>query len=114
MSAENTNLLAEKIARLLRNETPDVDFRFLEASLEKINRRLENLENNFNSMNSNDFHRSSVIGQPSKLHPSQETFDISKAVGYQTPEQFETEKPCIFEPNGKPCDYCSMCSSRGF
>jgi len=24
------------------------------------------------------------------------------------------EKACTFEPNGKPCDHCAMCSSRGF
>jgi hypothetical protein len=29
-------------------------------------------------------------------------------------EFFETEKKCSVEPGGKPCDHCSMCSSRGF
>ena len=24
------------------------------------------------------------------------------------------EKTCTFEPNDRPCDHCSMCSSRGF
>ena len=24
------------------------------------------------------------------------------------------EKVCTFEPHDKPCDHCSMCSSRGF
>jgi hypothetical protein len=54
--------------------------------------------------------RSAVISN----HPSQEKFNINEAIVDELVEFFEKEKACSFEPNGKPCDHCSMCSSRGF
>jgi hypothetical protein len=50
----------------------------------------------------------------SALHPSQERFNINEAIVDELVEFFEKEKACSFEPNGKPCDHCAMCSSRGF
>lgn len=47
-------------------------------------------------------------------HSSQERFNINEAVVEELVEFFEKEKACSFEPNGKPCDHCAMCSSRGF
>jgi hypothetical protein len=47
-------------------------------------------------------------------HPSQERFNINEAIVDELVEFFEKEKACSFEPNGKPCDHCAMCSSRGF
>jgi hypothetical protein len=47
-------------------------------------------------------------------HPSQERFNVNEAIVDELVEFFEKEKACSFEPNGKPCDHCSMCSSRGF
>jgi cell division protein FtsN len=46
-------------------------------------------------------------------HPSQERFGIGEAVS-ELVDYFEREKICSVEPGGKPCDQCSMCSSRGF
>jgi hypothetical protein len=48
------------------------------------------------------------------LHPSQERFNINEAIVDELVEFFEQEKACSLEPSGKPCDHCSMCSSRGF
>jgi hypothetical protein len=47
-------------------------------------------------------------------HPSQERFAIEEATVSELVEFFESEKKCSVEPGGKPCDHCSMCSSRGF
>jgi hypothetical protein len=47
-------------------------------------------------------------------HPSQERFAIEEATVSELVEFFENEKKCSVEPGGKPCDHCSMCSSRGF
>lgn len=47
-------------------------------------------------------------------HASQERFNINEAVVEELVEFFEKEKACSFEPDGKPCDHCAMCSSRGF
>ena len=47
-------------------------------------------------------------------HPSQEKFGVEEATVSELAEFFENEKKCSVEPGGKPCDHCSMCSSRGF
>ena len=47
-------------------------------------------------------------------HPSQERFGVEEATVAELVEFFESEKKCAVEPGGKPCDHCSMCSSRGF
>ena len=47
-------------------------------------------------------------------HPSQERFGIEEATVAEMVDYFQNEKTCSMEPGGKPCDHCSMCSSRGF
>ena len=47
-------------------------------------------------------------------HPSQERFGIEEATVSELVDFFQNEKTCTLEPGGKPCDHCSMCSSRGF
>jgi hypothetical protein len=47
-------------------------------------------------------------------HPSQERFGIEEAAVSELVDFFEGEKKCELEPGGKPCDHCSMCSTRGF
>jgi len=96
--------LAEKIARLLEAEMKPTDIASLFASIEKINRRLEKLETNPQSQ----------IRNPQLPHPSLEKFDVSEAIADEIFAGLQKEKACTFEPNGKPCDHCAMCSSRGF
>ena len=50
----------------------------------------------------------------SVAHPSQEKFGVEEATVSELVDFFEKEKTCSVEPGGKPCDHCSMCSSRGF
>lgn len=47
-------------------------------------------------------------------HASQERFGVEEATVAELVEFFESEKKCSVEPGGKPCDHCSLCSSRGF
>ncbi|MBX3289550.1 MAG: hypothetical protein KF855_09400 [Acidobacteria bacterium] len=47
-------------------------------------------------------------------HPSLEKFAIAEAIADEVFAAQGKEKACTFEPNDKPCDHCSMCSSRGF
>ena len=50
----------------------------------------------------------------SAAHPSQEKFGVEEATVSELVDFFESAKTCELEPGGKPCDHCSMCSSRGF
>jgi hypothetical protein len=116
MTNESTQKLAERIALLLQQESgqPKDDFSALQASLEKINQRLDKIESRLDSPNLNGVQPSTFSLQPSNPHPSQEKFAIAEATIPEILEHFEKEKACAFEPNGKPCDHCAMCSSRGF
>ncbi len=100
--------LAEQIALLFR-ETEKRDDNFLRSSLEKINRRLDDIESKVALRNSK-----SEIQNLKLNHPSGETFEIPEAISDEINTNYETEKPCPYEPTGKLCDHCSMCSSLGF
>ena len=80
--------------------SPDVATLF--AAIEKINHRLDKLENN---------HATSIEIKPS--HPSLDKLNIAEAITDSIFGSEFKEKACQFEP-GKPCDHCSMCNSRGF
>ena len=98
--------LAEKIARLLESDGQTPDLAKLYASIEKLNHRLDKLESAINPQ--------STIRNPQSKHPSLEKFDVAEAVADEIFVGLQKEKACTFEPNGKPCDHCSMCNSRGF
>ncbi|HKP70143.1 MAG TPA: hypothetical protein VJV05_12730 [Pyrinomonadaceae bacterium] len=101
-SSEKT--LAEKIARLLESETQAPDLALLYASIDKLNHRLDKIE-------------ASIVPRSessTSLHPSVEKFSIAEAIADEIFAGLQKEKACTFEPNGKPCDHCAMCNSRGF
>jgi hypothetical protein len=98
--------LAEKIARLLESETQPNELAALFASIEKINHRLDKLEGSM--------HPQSAIRHPQSNHPSLEKFAVAEAIADEIFVGLQKEKACTFEPNGKPCDHCAMCNSRGF
>jgi len=98
--------LAEKIARLLESETQPNEMAALFASIEKLNHRLDKLENSINPR--------SAIRDPQSIHPSKEKFSVAEAIADEIFAGIQKEKACTFEPNGKPCDHCAMCNSRGF
>jgi len=109
MSDTETNELAKKIARLLQTEMPGADFYSIQSNLEKINQRLDRLESQIAFQNPK-----SQIPNPKSNHSSQEKFSNLEELADEIINNSPNEKACPYEPTGKPCDHCAMCSSRGF
>jgi hypothetical protein len=106
MTDKNTHTLAERIARLLEDEDRSPDLTYIQRSIEKINERLATIESSLNAP---------LASRPIQItHASQDKFAIAEAIADEIFSGMQKEKACTFEPNGKPCDHCSMCSSRGF
>ena len=103
-SSEKT--LAEKIARLLESENRSPELALLYASIDKLNHRLDKLEQSINPQ--------TFTSKTQSLHPSVEKFSVAEAIADEIFVGLQKEKACTFEPNGKPCDHCAMCNSRGF
>lgn len=100
--------LLEKIVELLDAERPTVEFSAIQSSLEKINSRLDKLEA------AGPQTMDSALRIPHLNHPSLDKLAVAEAIADQLFGGAGKEKACTFEPNGRPCDHCSMCNSRGF
>jgi hypothetical protein len=107
MQNEEVKNLADKIAQLITTESKKTDLSALFASIEKLNHRLDKLEQN-------SANPQSTISNLKSNHPSQDRFTVAEAIADAVFDLKSKEKACTFEPNGKPCDHCAMCSSRGF
>lgn len=106
MHNEHVHGLAEKIAGLIAAESSAVDLTSINQSIQALNARLDKLETRSSNPRS-------VIRDPQSIHPSQDRFAIAEAIVDSLFDRDAKEKACTFEPS-KPCDHCSMCSSRGF
>ena len=106
MSQTSTENLASKIARMLEAESANVDLSSIVKSIEKLNDRLDRIEQNISVPQS-------AVSSPKLNHPSQDKFAVAEAIADQIFGSMQKEKACTFEPH-KPCDHCSMCNSRGF
>lgn len=120
MPSQDTKKLADKIAKILETEPQGADLAALYASIEKLNHRLEKVEAAQNphsaklpSLSEEGWPKAGVVN-PQLIHPSLEKFDVAEAIADEIFVGIHKEKACTFEPNGKPCDHCAMCSSRGF
>ena len=121
MPSKEVSNLAEKIARLIEAETSQPDLSAVVASIEKISQRLDRMEATLSEAKSPSPDPQSQISD-SKFqisnspahHPSQSRFTLAEAIADAIFDSKTKEKACTFEPNGKPCDHCGMCSSRGF
>ena len=91
--------LAENIAMLIAGEKESGVLERLQTSIDEIRTRLDSLESAIPKMK-----------KTAPAHPSQDRFEIDEAGVDGNPG----EKACPYEPSAKPCDHCSMCSSRGF
>lgn len=109
MSNKETHNLAEKIANLLHNDSQDLELSSLQTSIEKLNQRLDTIESKLDTKTSN----AQISGLNSK-HPSLHQYNVVEAIVDEVFGNLAEEKACTFEPNDKPCDHCSMCSSHGF
>lgn len=124
---DKARLLAERIAqRLTKGETMQPsssssslssnDVSSLRSVLEDFNRRLVQIEKQLAGKNTS----TKILGAYSPLpvltnHPSADKFKVEEATAIsELVDFFESEKKCTLDPSGKPCDHCSMCSSRGF
>ena len=105
MATHDPSSLADKIAKLIEKETNSNDAASLFAAIEKINHRLDKLENG---------KPVAFVSSTPAVHASQDKFVIAEAIVDSLFANQEKEKACSLEPSGKPCDHCSMCSSRGF
>jgi hypothetical protein len=133
--------IAERVARRVSRDThskpnralpkPEVtaELAIVRASINALQEKLSELESTLSS----DPHvnQSSALPVPQETaptthspwlaginasysHPSQAKFGIEEATVTELVDFFEKEKTCSVEPGAKPCDHCSMCSSRGF
>ena len=100
--------LAKKIAELLDAERPAVDLSGIEAAIKRLGDRIERLETKATEI------PHTALNTPHLSHPSVDKLSIAEAIADQIFVGEGKEKACTFEPNGRPCDHCSMCSSRGF
>ena len=107
MENERITGLAAKIAQLIPSESKPGDLSSIQKSLDEISLRLDKLESSLANPQS-------AIHNPQLNHPSHERFNIAEAIADSVFDKYKTEKVCTFEPHDKPCDHCSMCSSRGF
>lgn len=107
--------LAQRIAaRLGAGDAGDsTDIMGLRATLSEISRRLDRIEARI-APGASPTGAYSPWTPPNTVHASQEKFDIDEATVAEVVDYFEATKKCDLEPGGKPCDHCSMCSSRGF
>ncbi|MEO6656408.1 MAG: hypothetical protein ABIO36_10040 [Pyrinomonadaceae bacterium] len=106
MDKDQINSLAQKIALAIASESKPVGLGDIQKSLDAINKRLDKIE---------ALPVSNLRSQPlAPNHPSQDHFAIAEAIVDSLFDRNTKEKACAFEPNGKPCDHCSMCNSRGF
>src|SRR4029079_9646104 len=102
MQNDEVKNLAEKIAQLITVENKKTDISTLFASIEKLNHRLDKLE------------QAQANPKPSVLnaqaaYPSQYRSAVAEAIADALFDLKSKEKACTFEPNGKPCDHCAMC-----
>ena len=119
MASPETQKLAERIARILDAEsTSSTETAALFAAIEKINNRLDKIENRQAKIagkhdQSQDILARSQISGLKLDHPSLDKLSVAEAIADMIFAGEQKEKACQYEP-AKPCDHCSMCSSRGF
>ncbi len=84
----------------MRSTATNAELASIRLKLDELTRQVDSVE-------------SETIPQHSP-HPSKSRFSIAEAIVDELFATASNEKACTFEPNGKPCDHCSMCSARGF
>lgn len=116
MNNETQILAAKLLAQILASDehrapnSHSEDFSKVLTKLEDLSARLVAIENRLEEKpQTSEIETANFIKPvfPVFLHASKERFAFEDAAE-------EKEKACHFEPGGKPCDHCSMCSARGF
>ncbi|MFV0387629.1 MAG: hypothetical protein ACK5NT_02650 [Pyrinomonadaceae bacterium] len=89
---------------MMQEKNGEQNLQILEI-LAKINLRLDEIESKLDA-------GGSLTNQTN--HPSGQKFALIEEIATRVFDSQANEKTCAFEPNGKPCDKCSMCNTRGF
>jgi hypothetical protein len=114
--------LEEKETESSRSNVSSGEFSDLRAMLADMNKRLVQIESHLArkevsvapTAKQGSFSNWSNVATM-KEHPSLDKFKVDEATAIsEMVDFFESEKKCSLDPSGKPCDHCSMCSSRGF
>ena len=121
-SQDHARELARRIASRLGTEptggsnVAPGDIAGLRAMLSEVAQRLDRIESQMGRGGSAapPVAAYSPWTPPELAHASQEKFNVEEATVAEMVDYFEQTKKCELEPGGKPCDHCSMCSSRGF
>ena len=116
MSSDQARLLAERIARRVGAPSGNT---YLGTELAAIRGTLNDIQNRLTQIESRVSSEGPRVHSPwlagvNASHPSQERFGVEEATVSELVDFFQNEKNCSLEPDGKPCDHCAMCSSRGF
>lgn len=122
MSADQAREVAERIARRVGvASTPPQDrdvaseLAAMRATLDQLKDRLVQIESRVGATAASAPRvQSPWLAGVNASHPSMERFGVEEATVSELVDFFQNEKACSLEPGGKPCDHCSMCSSRGF
>lgn len=109
LNDKTANNLAEQIAALLKAESRAEGGDDLRLTIEKLNQRLDRLESKLESSDSRP-----QIENRKLEHPALQRFTSLGEIADVILDRLNNQKECPYEPAGKPCDNCSMCSSRGF
>lgn len=102
MTDRDLKELADRIAGLIRSGSGSGSEADLRSAIEDLGTRLSVIEEKLASPGPQAVR--------SSQHPSLEKYAIPEP----RPSANGKEAICDFEPHGRPCDKCSMCSSRGF
>ena len=105
MDKDQINSLAEKIAEVIAAGSKPVNLTSFTERIDHLSQRLDRIEAST---------KSGSINTSSPSHPSMDRFAVAEAIVDSLFDRDAKEKTCTFEPNDRPCDHCSMCSSRGF
>jgi len=108
MNKDQINNLAQKIAEVISAGSKSTDLLTIQESIERLSKRLDPLEASSTQLSAQPHNHWQTA------HPSQDRFAVAEAIVDGLFGRDATEKTCTFEPNDRPCDHCSMCSSRGF
>ena len=123
MSSDQAKLVAERVARRIgagsvpsSNTDLSAELAAVRSTLNELQNRLIQIESKVTTSTSGSSPRvqSPWLAGVNASHPSEDRFGVEEATVSELVDFFQNEKTCTLEPGGKPCDHCSMCSSRGF
>ena len=113
MKNETQILAAKLLTQILASEENQsdnsADLTKVLSKLEELSNRLDKIEISLEEKTQTPQTETANFIKPVFpvfLHPSKERFALE--------DETAMEKACHFEPGGKPCDHCAMCSARGF